>query len=183
MALAALAHPAGAGTRVTVAQLDQALTAAIAAHKPDAEIARQIASLELSERLTEASLNRLNIRLAQDALAAQALALLADRSAFLDPPVAELPGTAAPDGAARQRMLDAARNYVAQTLPRLPDFLATRTINRYDDSPQALKKGAWPVRTGLHLVGTSSREISVRNEREGSGRQAWVRSLAGAEWA
>ena len=169
VALAALAHPAGAGTRVTVAQLDQALTAAIAAHKPDAEIARQLASLELSERLTEASLNRLNIRLAQDALAAQALALLADRSAFLDPPVAELPGTAAPDGAARQRMLDAARNYVAQTLPRLPDFLATRTIKQYDDSPRAPKKGAWPVRAGLHLVGTSSREISVRNEREGQG--------------
>jgi VWFA-related protein len=169
VALAALAHPAGAGTRITVAQLDQALTAAIAAHKPDAEIARQIASLELSERLTEASLNRLNIRLAQDALAAQALALLADRSAFLDPPVAELPGTAAPDGAARQRMLDAARNYVAQTLPRLPDFLATRTIKRYDDSAQAFKKGAWPVRAGLHLVDTSSREISVRNEREGQG--------------
>ncbi len=152
-----------------MAQLDQALTAAIAAHKPDAEIARQIASVELSERLTEASLNRLNIRLAQDALAAQALALLGDRSAFLDTPVAELPGTAAPDGPARQRMLDAARNYVAQTLPRLPDFLATRTIKRYDDSSQALKKGAWPVRAGLHLVGTSSREISVRNEREGPG--------------
>ncbi len=165
--LAALAHPAVAGTRVTVAQLDQALTAAIAAHKPDAEIARQIASLELSERLTEASLSRLNLRLAQDALAAQALALLADQSAFLDPPVSELPDKAAPDNDTKQRMLDAARNYVAQTLPRLPDFLATRTINRYDDSPQALKAGAWPVRTGLHLVGTSSREISVRNEREG----------------
>ena len=165
--LAGLAYPAGAATRVTVAQLDQALTAALAARKPDAEIAREIGSLELSERLTEASLNRLNIRLAQDALAAQALALLADWSAFLDPPVAELPGTAAPDGAARQRMLDAARNYVAQTLPRLPDFLATRTIKRYDDSSHALKKGAWPVRAGLHLLGTSSREISVRNEREG----------------
>jgi hypothetical protein len=88
--------------RVTVTQLDQALTVAIAAHKPDAEMARQIASLELSERLTEASLNRLNIRLAQDASAVQAMALLADRSAFLDPPVADLPGTAAPDGAARQ---------------------------------------------------------------------------------
>jgi VWFA-related protein len=164
-----MANPAVAGTRGTVAQLEQALTAAIAAHKPDAEIARQIASLELSERLTEASLNRLNIRLAPDALAAQALALLADRSAFLDPPVAELPGTAAPDGAAQQRMLDAARNYVAQTLPRLPDFLATRTIKRYDDSLQALKKGAWPVRAGLHLEDTSSREISVRNEREEQG--------------
>jgi hypothetical protein len=143
------------------------LTAAVTAHKPDAEIARQIATMELSEQLTEASLERLNARLAPGAQTAQAIALLADRSAFLDPPVAELPGTAAPDGAAQQRMLDAARNYVAQTLPRLPDFLATRTINRYDDSAQALKKGAWPVRAGLHLVGTSSRKISVRNEREG----------------
>ena len=167
MVLAGLAYPAGAGTRVTVAQLDQALTAALAARKPDAEIARQIASWDLSERLTEASLERLKARLAPGAQTAEALALLADRSAFLDPPVAELPGTAAPDSAAQQRMLDAARNYVAQTLPRLPDFLATRTINRYDDSPQALKKGAWPVRAGLHLVGTSSREISVRNERDG----------------
>jgi VWFA-related protein len=164
--LAGLAYPAGAGMRVTVAQLDQALTAALAAHKPDAEIARQIATMELSEQLTEASLERLKARLAPGAQTAQALALLADRSTFLDPPVAELPGTTAPDGPARQRMLDAARKYVAQRLPRLPDFLATRTISRYDDSPQALKKGAWPVRAGLHLVGTSSREISVRNERE-----------------
>jgi VWFA-related protein len=152
-----------------VAQLDQALTAAVAAHKPDAEIARQIGSLELSERLSEASVNRLSLRLAQDGLAAQALALLADRSAFLDPPVAELPGNNAPNGAARQQILDAARNYVAQTLPRLPDFIATRTIKRYDDRPQALKKGDWPVSAGLHLVGTFSQEISVRNEREGQG--------------
>ena len=172
--LVALAHSAGAGTRVTVAQLDHALTAALAAHRPDAEIARRIASSELSERLTEASLERLKVLLTPNAQATQALALLADRSAFLDPPVAELPGTAAPDAAAQQRILDAARNYVAQTLPRLPDFLATRIINRYDDSPQALKKGAWPVRAGLHLVGTSSREISVRNEREGQVKHGTV---------
>ena len=79
-------------------------------------------------------------------------------------------------------MLDAARNYVAQTLPRLPDFLATRTINRYDDSPQALKKGAWPVRAGLHLV--ALRAGRSRSVTKGKGRcQAWVRGLAGAEWA
>jgi len=144
--LAGLAYPAGAGTRVTVAQLDQALTAALAAHKPDAEFARQIASWDLSERLTEASLERLKARLAPGSQTAQALALLADQSAFLDPPATELLVIAAPDGTAQQRMLDDARGYVAQTLQRLPDFLATRTINQYDDSPQALKKGAWPVR-------------------------------------
>jgi len=164
--LAALTYPAGAGARVTVPQLEHALTAAFTAHKPDAEIALQIATMELSEQLTEASLARLNARLALGAQTAQALALLADRSAFLDPPVAELPNTPAPDPVAQQRMIAAARNYVAQTLPRLPNFLATRTINRYDDSPHEFKKGDLPVRAGLHLVGTSSREISVREERE-----------------
>jgi hypothetical protein len=63
-------------------------------------------------------------------------------------------------------MLDAARSYVMDTLPRLPNFLATRTINRFDDSRQVVKKGEWPQRAGLHPVDTSSREISVSNERE-----------------
>ena len=170
MVLAALAYPAGAGTRVTGAQLDQALSAAVSAHKSDTDIARQIALMELSEQLTEASLQRLKARLAPGPRTAQALALLADRSGFLDPPLAERPGIPAPDGAAQQRMFDAARSYVAQTLPRLPDFLATRTVNRYDDSPQPPKKGAWPVRAGLHLVSTSTQEISVRNERERASR-------------
>jgi VWFA-related protein len=62
--------------------------------------------------------------------------------------------------------VEAARRYTSQTLPRLPDFFATRVINLYDDRPQALKKGEWPTRSGLHLIGTSSGEISVRNERE-----------------
>lgn len=164
--LAGLALPAGAAKRVTVAQLEQALTAASAAHKADADVARQLAGMELSERLTDAALGRLKASLTPGSTAAEALELLADESQFLDPPQSELPATAGPDEAAQQRMIAAARNYVAQTLPRLPNFLATRTINRYDDSPQTLKKGGWPTRMGLHRVDTSSREISVRDERE-----------------
>jgi hypothetical protein len=53
------------------------------------------------------------------------------------------------------------------------NFLATRSINRYNDSPQELKKGAWPVRLGLHLVDTSSREISVRDERDSLPSAVW----------
>jgi hypothetical protein len=163
---AAMALPAGAAKRVTVAQLSQALAAATNAHRADAETARQIASMELSERLTDETLSRLTSHLDARSQTALALQLLADQSAFLDPPASELPATAAPDDAAQQRMLAAARGYVAKTLPRLPNFLATRTINRFDDSPQVLKTGAWPVRAGLHFVGTSSREVSVRDERE-----------------
>jgi hypothetical protein len=51
-------------------------------------------------------------------------------------------------------------------MPRLPNFLATRSTNRFDDSARELKKGGWPVRAGLHQVDTSSSEISVRDERD-----------------
>jgi VWFA-related protein len=156
---------AGAAKRVTVAQLEQALTAAQSAHKADAEIARQIGGFELSERLTEASLRRLTTHLDAGSQAALALQLLADQSAFLDPPASELPSTAAPDDAAQQRMIEAARTYLAKTVLQLPNLFAVRTTNRYDDRPQETKKGGWPVRSGVHLVNTSSREISVFEER------------------
>jgi hypothetical protein len=179
--LAAMAVPSAASKRDTVAQLEQELTAACAAHKPDVEIARKIGNMELSERLTEADLERLKALVVPGSEPAMALQLLADKSAFLDLPASGAPTIAAPDPTAQQQMLEAARNYVAQTLPRLPNFLATRTINRYDDSPQALKKGGWPVRAGLHKVDTSSREISVRDERENQpptqGSAVWKREI------
>ena len=163
--------------RITVAQLTQTLTAEVDGHKPDAEIAHKIAGMDLSERLTEATLALVAVTLKSDPQALSALQLLADQSAFLDPPANELPAAPAPDDPTQQRMLDAARSYVAQTLPRLPNLLATQTTNRYDDSPQEAKKGGWQVRAGLHLVDTSSREISVYEET--ANRSATV---ASARW-
>ena len=162
-----MALPAEAAKRLTVAQLEQVLMADSAAHKQDQEIARQISGLELTERLSEAALERLSVHLASNSQAALALRLLADQSEFLDPASSELTSSAPiPDADTQLRMLNAARSYVSQTLPRLPNFLATRVINLFDDSPQALKKGEWPTRAGLHPVGTSSSQITVREERE-----------------
>jgi hypothetical protein len=170
-----------AAKREAVAQLEQALIAGSSAHKADTEMARQIGSGELSERLSEVTLDRLRAQVVLGPQATMALQLLADQSAFLDLPANELPTTAAPEAAAQQRMLESARIYVGKTLPRLPNFLATRTINRYDDSPQEVKKGGWPVRAGLHRVDTSSREISVRDERENQpptqGSAVWERQI------
>lgn len=160
------AIPAGAARRATIAQLEQTVNVAIAAHKSDEDTARHIVDLELTERLTAASLDRLLKQLMSRPKAALALQLLADQSAFLDPPPSEFPTTAAPEDADQQRMLHAARTYVAQTLQRLPNFLATRTITRYDDTPRALKKGEWGVRQGMWQVDTSRQEISVNVERE-----------------
>jgi hypothetical protein len=157
--LAVIAIPAGAAkpgadTRITVAQLERALTAAGAAQKSDAAIAHEIQKIELSEQLTEATLQRLSTNLQSDPKAALALQLLADQSAFLDPPASELPSAPAPDTAAQKQLLDAARNYVAQTLMHLPNFLATQTVKRFDNSG----KGG----SALQLEETSSREVSTR---------------------
>ena len=165
MVLGLMVLPAPAAKRQTVAQLEQALTAASAAHKPAAEMVRLIAGVELSERLSEVTAERLNAQLNAGADVELSLALLSDRSAFLDLPANELPATAAPDQAAQLQMFNAAGKFVVETLPRLPNFLATRTTIRYDDSPQEVTKGAWPVRAGLHAAGRSSREISVFGER------------------
>jgi len=181
--MAAMVLPAVAAKRVTVAQLQQSLAADTASHRADADTAHHLADFELSERLTDATLGRLAKNLPLGPRTALALQLLADQSAFLDPPAAELPATGAPDAAAQQRMMDMARGYVVQIWPHLPNFFVTRTTARFDDSPQVLRQGDWPVRAGMHLVGTSTRNLTYRDGKEILDRatnQATETSLAGA---
>lgn len=161
-----IASPSWAAKRMTVAQFDQFLSGESGSHKPDVEIARKISGIELSERLTETTLARLNQHFSSGSAAATALLLLADRSAFLDPPANELPTTPAPDAATQQHLLAAAQRFALETLPRLPNLLATRTTFSFDDSPQEGPKGGYAERMGMHLIGSSNAEVSVRNERD-----------------
>ena len=164
--VAVLALPAYAARRVSVEQLEQTLTAAISTHTEDADMVRMINALELSERLTDATLNRFAARFTLSPRVVLALQLLADQSAFLDPPASELPATAPPDAAAQQHMMDMARGFAVMILPHLPNFFATRVTQRFDNSPQVLEKGGWAVREGLHQVGTTSQEITYREGHE-----------------
>ena len=165
-AIAASAFPAAASRRVTVSQVEQALATEIAAHRSDAEVAHQVGDFEMTERLTDSTLQHFAATLEMGPRTALALQLLADQSAFLDPPAAELPATALPDAATQQRMLDAARAYAVQTWSRLPNFFVTRATTRFDDTPQVLVKGDWPVRMGLHPVGNTTREITFQDGKE-----------------
>jgi VWFA-related protein len=128
----------------TVEQLENALRAARGAS--DREVARQLSRMELTERL-----NSMRFRALESALpgkkARQALITLADESVFLAPPAAEILPTAAPDPATQQRMISQAIAYVAQTIPRLPNFLAERITVEYGEAPR--KPGtAWKTVTG-----------------------------------
>jgi VWFA-related protein len=164
--LMAVVLPAGAAKRVTVAQLEQFLAAETADHRADAEIARRVGDLEISERLSELALGRIAKSFAPGPRTALAVQLLADQSAFLDPPAGELPATAPPDAATQKRMMDMARGYVVQTWPHLPDFFVTRSTARFDDGPQVLEQGDWPVRAGMRLLGVTTNNLTYRNGQE-----------------
>ena len=131
----------------------------------DATLASQIDKLQLSERLTEPALAEILAASTFGQQTRQALQLLADRFALLDPPASELPKLPPPDESHQQQMLEDARVYVFQTLSHLPNFFATRTTTRFYGIPPELNESGMPVQ-GLHLRGAYSREITFRNGKE-----------------
>lgn len=165
--MAAVALQAFATGPLTVDQLRSSLMQQEAARKSDEDIARHLAGFQLTERLTEATLSELIDQMKPGPKTALALRLLADRSAFLDPPIAETPLTDAPSAAVQQAMISAAFRYVAGTMQRLPDLLATRVTRSFDDSPLlSIGSGAFRSPGDLHFTGTFRQEISYRDRRE-----------------
>lgn len=158
------ALPSFAAKRVSVARLEEVLKAASAGHKSDPEIARLIGSLEPSERISDATLARLNKQFAKGTATSIALQLLADKSSFLGLPSKELPAIPPPDPGTQQKQLLAARQFAIENLPQLPNLLATRTTYNFNDSPQNMQKGS-AERDGLHFINVTKAEVSVRNER------------------
>jgi VWFA-related protein len=161
-----MAVPGWAAKRMTVAQLGETLSIDLAQHRSDEEIARQVGSTELSERLSSARLKRYASGLALQPRTALALQLLADQSAFLDPPADEKLAAAPPDSDDQQRMLAAARAYAVETWGRLPNFFVSRLTNRFDNGAQVLHPGEYPVRAGLHRVSISARRVTFRDGKE-----------------
>ncbi len=162
--LTAMALPASAAKRVSVAQLDQILGASLG--KSDEALAQQISELELTERLSAAYLERLKGEF-QGEKTQQALVMLADQSAFLDPPASEIPAKPAPDVAEQRRIMGLVVGYVSKTIPQLPNFFASRSTTRFEDTPQILGTDNYivPYRP-LHWVGDSNATVLYRDGRE-----------------
>jgi hypothetical protein len=160
---------ASASSNVTAEELEHIV--AVAVHQPDAEAAREISGLVLTERLSSARLARCLVDLpgprAKDALLA-----VADTSAFLLPPRTEIPDLAEPDTAAQRRIMELAANYVKSTIRNLPNLSATRVTTTFAQklSPE----------TPLRLAGKHQARVIYRDgdERESPiGRAGEERSL------
>ena len=162
--LAGCMLPAYAAKKVTVAELEQSLFAARSL--PDAEAAKRVADLELTERLSPAELARLDAGLPGES-SRRELMILADASAILKPPPAEIPNRPVPDAVAQRKILALTVNYVSQTLHQLPNFFATRVTSSFEDSPAATRPGAaTSAYQPIHSVADSRGTVTFRDGRE-----------------
>jgi hypothetical protein len=162
--LATSAVPALATKAVTVEQLEQLLSANHG--KPDAKLAQQLAAVELTERLSAVRLSRLESDLPGPE-SRRSLVLLADLSAFLEPPAEEIPATAKPDLAEQHRIIAAAVSYARKTIHDLPNFFATRDTIRFEDTPEMHRPDmSLILYQALHPVGRSSETVLYRDGRE-----------------
>jgi VWFA-related protein len=149
--------------RVTVEQLEQMLAAA--SRESDAELARQLSDLVLTERLSSTKLLSWTARL-RGKKAREALVALADLSSFLDPPPAEAPADVSPDEGAQRSMISLAVDYLNKAIHQLPDFYATRTTVLYEETPQYLEAST-PVEYRPPRVAASSKAtVLYRNGKE-----------------
>jgi len=153
--------------QATVDQLRQAVASRLAAHNSDEDLARYLGGMQLTERLTQRSLDAMVAQEKPGPKTEVELDLLADESVFLEPPQAELPPQAVPAAASQQAMLNSAVQYVAVTFKGLPNFLATRMTRSFDDTPLNATHSGWsPSDTELHLAGTFDQVVTFREGRE-----------------
>lgn len=163
LACIAFTLPAAAAKRVTVAEFEQAIAALQG--RADADIAWQIANLQLTERLSTESSIALAASLPGEQ-SKQTVQAIADEAAFLDPPAAELPSQPAPDLAQQRRIMGLVVGYVRNTIPQLPNFFATRDTTRYEDTPQLQSPNSYVPYQPLHFVDHSQATVLYRDGRE-----------------
>jgi len=140
---------------ITIHGLERMLVAV--AGKPDAQVAAQIHGTRLTERLSTTRLTRLEANIPRPE-ARQALIALADSSAFFDPPDDEILSMEDPDSTTQNKMLALAKDFVARTIPSLPNFTATRTTTTYQRD--LLYQELW------HAVGLSHALVFYRDGQE-----------------
>ena len=155
-------QPPRVAQRVTVEELERILGGA--QRSSDSQMAAMLSGLELTERMSWTKLSEWKARM-PGAKSKAELVAVADASTFLDPPAVKVPDLAAPDLATQRQMMSKTLDYLAKTIPRLPNFLATRSTVRYREIGKK-DYAMWKAPTGdqtLHSEAISNATVLYRN--------------------
>jgi hypothetical protein len=151
--------------QVTVQDLQQTIVAN--QWKSDKELAEDLATMQLTERLSTPLLQRLNVYLPGEK-SRQALLALADASAFLDLPAKDELADPAPDAQTAGQIISSATDFVLATVSKMPDFLASRTTTRFQDMRVSHLGYVPTIVTGgsFALVDKVNASVAYRNGHE-----------------
>lgn len=153
--------PGFAATRVSVQELEAIL--AKDQGMPDAELAAQLSDLQLTERFSRVRLDQWRSAITGER-AQRALIGLADRSAFLEPPAADIPPNPEPSLAEQRRIMGLAATYVSHAIPQLPRLFATRTTTYFVEDPD--QAGTDEPVGPLHPVRLTRATVTYRDGEE-----------------
>ncbi len=152
---------------VTVEQFENDLRARI--RQSDAELARYISAIQLTERLDQETLAKLASSI-PGKRSRDALVPIADQSAFLPPPAQDIPQYPIPDSKEKYAILRRLKQYLAETISDSQNFFATRNTVLYSEPKQNNEQmQAWkttPVDQSLHPFSTERLTVMVRNSKE-----------------
>ncbi len=145
--------------RISIDELEKILER----DESDAEKAKQLIGVELTQRLSERRLAKL-YDIAHGKKTRQQLRILDDVSSFLMPPDNEIPAAPPPDVSEQQRMLALTATYLKTSIHKLPDLFAQRITARYQETPMYLSGGV--NYQPLHLTDSWTTTIRYRNGTE-----------------
>ena len=148
--------------RVTVSELAQIIDDAHADHLTDAQLSQRLNSIQLTESLNVSTWQRLTVE-APGAQTTEALRALYAASAFLPPPSAQVPSTAAPSFPQQRAIMSSTIDYVVRTIPSLPNLIAVRDTAHYTDTGVGFESGIAEMRGGLLLLGEDQTPVTIRD--------------------
>ena len=150
-------------TPVTVAQLSEIIREE--KNRRDAELAKELERLQLTQRLNTNNLSALTAEL-RGPKAKAALMAVGDASVFLEPPEAEIPDRAVPDMEGRRRIFSLTVDYLKTTIPKLPNFYAKRFTTSFEEVLTPKSEKETQERGALHRVGESKATVYYRGGKE-----------------
>ncbi|MBS1802942.1 MAG: VWA domain-containing protein [Acidobacteria bacterium] len=148
---------------LTVDQL-QTLVAA-ASGKSDADFAKRLANIEVTERISLSQITRMSATLPGER-SRVAFSMLADAAAFLKTPAPGTPLPPVPKVEEQIHLLNSAANYVVNAMSKLPNFLAERRATIFADSPAEQRNGVAFVYEPMHSVRQSKATVLFRDGKE-----------------
>ncbi|MGB7984164.1 MAG: VWA domain-containing protein [Terracidiphilus sp.] len=144
--------------QLSVAELEQLLEQGL--HKSESQLVSELSNAELTERLSNAKLNAWKSRV-HDKKAWQALVALADASAFLELPSAEVPALPKPTLPEEREQLTRIVHYLGDMAPKLPNLLAMRTTDRYGEPPMPASASWKTARADRSLRLEASETVAI----------------------